>query len=204
MPEAAQPGPVLDTTRVRVSPLSLDDAAFILELLNDPDFLRYIGDKGVRSLQDARHYLEAGPLASYARFGFGLYRVGLKPGGEAIGICGVLKREALEHPDLGFAFLARFRSQGYAFEAAAAVLTHARERLGLDRLLAITSPDNVTSIRLLAKLGFRFERTASLHEGAPEVKVFAATLRSAAPAAKPAGESHGAGAQAGPRGSGGS
>ena len=154
--------------------LTADDADFILELLNEPSFLRYIGDKGVRTREDACRYIWTGPMASYERFGFGLYRVELKDGGEPIGICGLLKRESLEDVDLGFAFLPRFWSKGFAFESASAVLAHGRQTWGLKRVLAITSPDNEASIRLLAKLGFRFERTARLSEGAPEIKVFAA------------------------------
>jgi ribosomal-protein-alanine N-acetyltransferase len=167
---------VLETERLVLSRLSALDAGFILALLNEPAFLRYIGDRGVRDEADARRYVEAGPVASYARFGFGLYRVGLKPAGEPIGICGLLKRDALEDPDIGFALLARHRSRGYAHEAAAAVLAHARTDLGLRRLLAITSPDNEVSIGLLERLGFRFERLARMAPDAPEVKVFAREL----------------------------
>lgn len=173
--------PVLGTPRLVLGRFSLDDAGFVLELLNEPSFLRYIGDKGVRSLADAHRYLQTGPLASYERFGFGLYRVGLKPGAEPIGMCGLLKRDALDHPDLGFAFLPRFWSRGYAFEAASAILADARERLGLVRLLAITSPDNGASIRLLGRLGFSFERRARVTGGEPEVEVFVRDLEPPAP-----------------------
>jgi len=181
---------VLESARLRLARLAFDDAGFILELLNEPDFLRYIGDKGVRSREDAHRYLEQGPLASYARFGYGLYRVGLRPGGEPIGICGVLKRETLEHPDLGFALLARFRCRGYGLEAADAVMRHARHDLGLKRLLAITTRDNVASIRLLERLGFGFERMAEVRAGEPELKVFARDLAPAPvapPSAPPSG-----------------
>ena len=167
---------MLETERLVLSRLSALDAGFILELLNEPAFLRYIGDRGVRDEADAIRYVEAGPLASYARFGFGLYRVGLKPGGDAIGICGLLKRDALPDADIGFALLERHRSRGYAHEAAAAVLAHGREAFGLRRVLAITSPDNDVSIGLLAKLGFRFERMARMAPDAPEVKLFALEL----------------------------
>ena len=111
-------------------------------------------------------------MASYERFGFGLYRVERKDGGEPIGICGLLKRDSLEDVDVGFAFLPRSWSNGFAFESAAAVLAYGRRTWGLTRILAITSPDNEASIRLLGKLGFRFERMARLSEEAPEVKVF--------------------------------
>jgi RimJ/RimL family protein N-acetyltransferase len=164
---------VLETERLSLRRLSEDDAEFILELLNEPAFIRYIGDRGVRSREDACRYIRTGPLDSYARFGYGLYRVDLRDGLVPIGICGLLKRDTLDHPDLGFAFLQRHWARGYGFESARAVLQHARGTLGLGRVLAITSPDNTASITLLEKLGFRFERLATLSAGAPEIKLFA-------------------------------
>ena len=149
------------------------DAPFILVLLNDSDFLRYIGDKGVRTLDDARRYIAEGPMASYARFGFGLDVVCLKTGGTPVGICGLLKRDGLPGPDIGFAYLAPHRRAGYGYEAADACLSHAREALALTRVLAITSPDNTPSIRLLEKLGFGFERLGPLADGQPAVKLCA-------------------------------
>lgn len=169
--------PVLDTARLTLHRFSTDDAAFVVELLNEPSFLRYIGDKGVRSEADACRYLEAGPMASYERFGFGLYRVGLREGGEPIGMCGLLKRDWLVDVDIGFAFLPRFWRRGYAFEASASVLVHARDGLGLERVVAITSPDNEASMALLAKLGFHFERVARASEKEAEVRLFARELR---------------------------
>ena len=130
----------------------------------------------MRTEADARRYVETGPLASYERFGFGLLRVELKESGEPIGMCGLLKRDALPDVDVGFAFLPRFWSKGYAFESASAVLAHARDALGLQRVLAITSPDNEASIRLLGKLGFRFERMARSSEKEGEVRLFALDL----------------------------
>ena len=164
---------VAETGRLSIRRLTLDDAEFILDLLNQPSFLRYIGDKGVRTLDDARAYLLNGPIASYDRFGFGLYRVGLRADGSAMGICGLLKRDALDDVDIGFAFLPPFWSQGYAFEAAGAVLAHARGALGLRRIVAIVSPDNAGSIRLLERLGLRFERMFRLTDDSPEIKLFA-------------------------------
>src|SRR5512145_253478 len=113
---------ILETARLRLRTLSVDDAEFILELLNDPGFLRYIGDKKVRTAADARDYILRGPVDSYARHGFGLYLVELKDSREPIGICGLLKRDWLEDPDIGFAFLARFTSVGFGYESATAVL----------------------------------------------------------------------------------
>ena len=158
---------VLETERLILRRFNTDDAPFILALLNEPSFLRYIGDKKVRTLEDARQYILNGPVATYENHGFGLYQVELKDSHTPIGMCGLLQREELPQPDIGFAFLPDFWKKGFAVEAAAAVLKDARDRLKLDRLLAIVNPDNETSIRLLEKLGFRFEQMKS------EVKLYA-------------------------------
>ena len=164
---------ILETERLRLRHLSPDtDAEFILELLNDPSFIRYIGDKAVRDLGAARRYIIDGPVKSYDAHGFGLYLVELKMNRTPIGICGVLKRDTLPDPDIGFAFLPAYWNQGYAFESAAAVMDHARETLKLGRILAITSPDNEASGKLLDKIGVRFDRMVKLTEEAPEVKLF--------------------------------
>jgi RimJ/RimL family protein N-acetyltransferase len=162
---------VLETARLTLRRLAPPDAPFILQLLNDPSFLRYVGDRGVRTEEDARRYIADGPVESYQRFGFGLYLVLLRETGEPAGICGLLKREWLEDVDVGFAFLPRFRSQGFAFEAASAVLAHARDSLGLRRIAAIASADNAHSIALLGKLGFRFERMVRA-EDQTDVRLF--------------------------------
>ncbi len=163
---------VLETERLILRKLSIDDAEFTLELLNEPSFLRYIGDKGVRNLDDARQYILNGPLASYERNGFGLYLVELKENGIPIGISGLVKRDTLPDADIGFAFLPAYWSQGYAVESAAAVMNYAREVLGLTRILAITSLDNEASARLLGKIGLRCERLIKLSDDAAEVKLF--------------------------------
>jgi RimJ/RimL family protein N-acetyltransferase len=147
----------IETQRLIITHLTPEDAGFMLELLNQESFIRNIGDRGVRSVDDARAYIENGPMASYARHGFGLNRVALRDAGAVIGICGLLKRDHLDHPDIGFALLPGFWSQGYAREAADAVIAHGREQLGLRRILATTALDNVDSIRLLEKMGFQFE-----------------------------------------------
>ena len=167
---------VLETARLTLHRFCTDDAAFVVELLNEPSFLRYIGDKGVRTEADAGRYLETGPLDSYARHGFGLLRVGLKESGEPVGMCGLLKRDWLPDPDIGFALLPRFGRRGYALEAASAVLAHARDGLGLRRVVAITTPENDASIGLLGKLGFRFERMARPSDREPEVRLFGLDL----------------------------
>ena len=163
---------VPETERLSLRQFTIDDAQFILTLLNEPSFLRYIGDKQVRNLEDARQYILNGPVASYERNGFGLYLVTLRESHTPIGMCGLLKREELPDPDIGFAFLPAFWNKGFAFEAAAAVLHDARERLRLQRILAITSLDNDASIRLLERLGFRFERVIRLSKDGEQVKLF--------------------------------
>ena len=164
---------VLETERLRLTHLSDRDADFIRGLLNEPSFLRFIGDRGVRTADDAHRYIKDGPVASYARYGYGLLRVGLKADDSAIGICGVLRRDTLPEPDLGFSLLPAWWSKGYAFEAASAVMRHAHGVLRLGRILAITSVDNDSSIRLLGKLGFRFERLIQLGEDPTELRLFA-------------------------------
>jgi RimJ/RimL family protein N-acetyltransferase len=163
---------VLETKRLNLRWLNVHDAPFILELLNDPSFIRFIGDKGVRTLDDARNYILNGPVASYEKFGFGLNAVDLKDANVPIGICGVLKRDTLPHPDIGFAFLPAYWNKGYAYEASAAVLEHARNNLNIDRVLAITTPDNDASAKLLVKLGLRLDRLIKLSPDADEVKLF--------------------------------
>jgi RimJ/RimL family protein N-acetyltransferase len=149
---------VLETERLLLRRFTANDAQFILTLLNEPSFLRYIGDKKVRTLADAEQYILNGPVASYERNSFGLYVMELRESHTPIGMCGLLKREELLDPDIGFALLPGFWNQGFAFEAAFAVLNDASESLRLPRILAITSLDNDASIKLLERLGFTFER----------------------------------------------
>jgi [ribosomal protein S5]-alanine N-acetyltransferase len=146
-----------DTTRLRIDYFTLDDANFALELLNEPDFIKNIADKGVRDLAGAEAYLRDGPIAMYAEHGYGLYKVSLKQSGEAIGMCGLVRRDGLDYPDLGYAFLKRHHGRGYAVESAAAVLERARQQLNIGRIVAVTELENATSIRVLEKLGFRFD-----------------------------------------------
>ena len=163
---------VLETDRLQLRRVELDDAAFLLDLLNQPSFLHFIGDKGLRTLDDARDYILTGPLASYERFGFGMYLTVLKEERIPIGICGLLKRDSLEDVDVGYAFLPQFWSKGYAFESASAVMAYARNVLGIDRIVAVVSPDNGASIHILEKLGLRFETMIRLLEDSPEIKLF--------------------------------
>lgn len=152
------PGPHLLTARLAIRCFAPGDAPFIVELLNDPDWLRHIGDRGVRTLADARRYLHDGPLAMQAREGFALWAVQRRDDGTPLGMCGLLRRAGLDDVDLGYAFLPAARGKGFAREAAAAVLAHGFDALGLRRIVAITSPDNDASARVLEAIGMRFER----------------------------------------------
>jgi len=162
---------VSETARLRLRHLASPDAPFILELVNEPGWLRFIGDRGVHDLESARGYIENGPGAMYARLGFGLYCVESRADGTRLGLCGLIKRDTLEDVDLGFAFLERHQGRGYAREAARATLEEARG-LGLQRVAAITSPDNERSIQLLAELGFRFLDMRKLTPEEPPVRFF--------------------------------
>jgi len=163
---------VLETERLILRQFSLTDAEFIHELLNEPSFIQNIGDRGVRTLSDAEKYLETGPIASYARNGFGLYLVVLKESNESIGMCGLIKRDALEEVDVGYAFLPRYWSKGYAIEAMTAVMAYAKNVVRLKRVVAIVDPANHGSIRVLEKAGFRFENMVRLSADDIELKLF--------------------------------
>ena len=163
---------ILETERLTLWQMRVQDAEFIFELVNEAAFIRNIGDKGVRTLEDARNYILNGPVASYVKFGFGLYLVELTETGEAIGICGLLKRDSLEDVDIGFAFLERFRKKGFAYEAAAAVMEYGRNALGLKRIVAITSADNEGSMRVLEKIGLRFEKIIRMPGSDEDTRLF--------------------------------
>lgn len=150
--------PVLSTARLNLAELTLDDAEFIFGLVNEPSWLAYIGDRGVHTLDDARTYLTNGPIAMYARHGYGLWRVTRRDDGAAVGICGLLKRDTLPDADIGFAFLPAYWGEGYAREAADATLRYGFDTQRMSRVVAIVSHDNAASIRLLERLGFAFER----------------------------------------------
>ncbi|MGD8840071.1 MAG: GNAT family N-acetyltransferase [Gammaproteobacteria bacterium] len=166
----------ISTSRLQLRWLEIGDAAFIFRLLTDADWLRFIGDRGVADLDGARRYLETGPLEMYRERGFGLNRVAFKADDTPIGICGILQRDNLADVDLGFAFLPEFRGRGYALEAASAVLDHARETLGIERVVAIVAAQNAASIGLLEKLGFAYENEFSRDSGAPPVGLYGIDL----------------------------
>jgi RimJ/RimL family protein N-acetyltransferase len=163
---------VCETARLRLRHLLDCDAPFILELLNEPDFIRNIGDREVRTLEDARRYIQHGPAVSYSQHRFGLWLVELRDDSAPIGICGLLKRDYLQDVDVGFALREAHRGKGYAFEAAAAAMRYGRENLGISRIVAITSPDNQASAKVLRKLGLEFECTIRIPDQSRDTRLF--------------------------------
>ncbi len=142
------------TQRLYLSELTLNDACFVIELLNEPSFITQIGDKAVRTHDDAIHYLQTGPMRQYREWGFGLYKVSLKSSKEPIGMCGLLKRDSLPFPDLGFAFKDKFQGKGYGYESSIAVLEQMKTSPLFPTVLAMTAQANESSKGLLRKLGF--------------------------------------------------
>ncbi len=168
--------PELETARLSLRRLEASDAAFLVELLNQPSFLTNIGDRGVRTVEDAHRYLREGPLAMYARHGFGLWHVSRRADGAVLGLCGLLKRDVLPDVDVGYALLPQFWGQGYAFEAAQATVRHASSRFALARVAAVVSEGNAGSIRVLEKLGMKFERMVSMRPDEPDVRLYGLNL----------------------------
>lgn len=166
---------LLETERLLLRRLTPDDAAFMLELVTDPSWIEFIGDRGLKSVDDARAYIVDRYVADYERHGFGLYLVALKETDEPLGICGLIKREALDDVDVGFAFLPRHVGRGYATEAARASLEHGWRDLGLRRIVAITTPSNRRSIRVLEKVGLRFETFFRMPGDEDELALYALT-----------------------------
>ena len=167
---------ILETERLTLRHLSTDDAPFILELLNDPSFIQNIGDRNVRTIADAESYITKGPVSSYEKNGFGLDLVILKETGESIGICGLIKRDTLEDVDIGYAFLPKFWRKGYAVESALAVLEYGQQVKGLKRIVAITLKENKGSVRVLERIGLKFEKIVKLEEDDEELMLFAINL----------------------------
>lgn len=169
---------IAKTNRLIISKLSLKDAPFFLKLVNTPHWVKYIGDRNLSTVKDAEDYLLNGTLKSYEEFGFGFYKLQLKEEKTPIGICGLIKREELEEVDLGFAFLSEFEGKGFGYEASLAVITLAKNRFHLKKLLAITLPINSNSIRLLEKLGFIYQKKVKPFEDDKELLLFAKQLES--------------------------
>ena len=167
---------LIETTRTILRELTANDAEFMLDLLNQPSFIKYIGDRNVRNVEQARDYIETRFIASYKKFGFGLYLVELKQDNTPIGINGFVKRDSLPDADIGFAFLPQYCNQGYAFESSVGVMDYGRNILGLKRVLAITSQDNESSGTLLEKIGLKFESLITQPHDTEELKLFSVNL----------------------------
>lgn len=163
---------VIETERLNLRQFTPADASFVVELLNDPGFLKYIGDRNVRTTDDALKYIAEGPQASYEKHGFGLWVVEVKETGTPAGMCGLLKRDVLEDIDVGYAFLPQYRSSGYALESVRAVQRYAFNILDVTRLAAVVNADNDRSIRLLEKIGMHYERMVRLKEDQPEIRLY--------------------------------
>jgi RimJ/RimL family protein N-acetyltransferase len=158
-PEKHYMKPTLETERLLLREFTLDDTAFIIELLNSPGWIKYIGDRNVKTEKQALAYLHNGPLKSYGQHGFGLSMVEKSDDHTPIGMCGIIKRDTLDNPDIGFAFLPAYNGKGYALEMAKATLAYAKQKLRLPVISAITQADNSRSIRLLEKIGLKFSQT---------------------------------------------
>jgi [ribosomal protein S5]-alanine N-acetyltransferase len=163
----------LETPRLRLREIGDADAAFLLELLNEPAFIRNIGDRGVRTVAEAATYIHDRFTTAYERYGFGTWMVELKSSGEPVGTCGLIKRDTLGDIDLGFAFFERHWSRGFGFESTSAVMDYGWKVAKLSRLIAVVASHNTPSIRLLEKLGFSYEKMVRLKPEDPELMLFA-------------------------------
>jgi RimJ/RimL family protein N-acetyltransferase len=163
---------ILETPRLLLNEFTEDDASFIVELLNSPDWLQYIGDRNVRTTEDARRFINEKYIDSYKKNGFGLYAVVLKENNITIGMCGLIKRDSLEDIDIGFAFLPEYISKGYGFESAVEVLKYGKEILNLKRIVAITIKSNNKSVNLLKKIGMKFEKSFFMEGDSEELLLF--------------------------------
>jgi RimJ/RimL family protein N-acetyltransferase len=163
---------ILETERLRLREFALNDTKFIIELLNSPGWLQFIGDKNVKTEEQATTYLRNGPLKSYIQNGFGLSLVEKKDDNQAIGMCGIIRRDSLEHPDIGFAFLPEHSGKGYAFEIASATLSYAKDKLSIPKVSAITLPVNARSIKLLERIGLKFVKSFSFPNSNEELLLY--------------------------------
>lgn len=163
---------LFETERLKLRELTLDDTSFITELVNSEGWLRYIGDRNIKTKAQAQAYLENGPIKSYRENGFGLWLVELKEDKTPIGMCGILKRDQLEHPDIGFAFLPAFTGKGFAFEAAGATMRYANGKLNLSDICAIVMPENKSSVKLLEKIGMKYSKPFRFPDGKEELALY--------------------------------
>lgn len=169
-------GWVLETERLRLRRVTPGDAALMLAIWNDPAFVDFVGDRGIRDLDQALAAMQTGAFRLYTEFGYGPYAVSRKEDERQIGICGLFRREFLEHPDIGFALLPPFCGAGYAYEASVAVLAHARDDLGIDTVTAIVSPRNAASIGLIEKLGMTFDRSITMPGETDAISLYSTNL----------------------------
>jgi RimJ/RimL family protein N-acetyltransferase len=169
-------GKILETERLQLRKLTLDDADLMLAVWNDPAFIRHVGDRGIHTNEEARDAMRKGALQLYETYGYGPYRIALRDDDSAIGICGLFRRDGLDEPDIGYSTLPDYCGRGYAYEAASAVIEYARDECSLERLIAIISPDNDASIGLIRKLGFGFERTHTMPEDDDVVRIYVKSL----------------------------
>jgi ribosomal-protein-alanine N-acetyltransferase len=169
----------LETERLTLRRFVFEDASFLVTLLNEPSFIQNIGDRCVRSIEDAHRYIREGPMAMYEKYGFGLWHTSRKSDGTPVGMCGLLKRDNLPDVDVGYAYLPAHWGMGYAIEAAAATVSHGTRKFGLQRVIGVVSEGNLPSIRVLEKLGMRFERMYPMHPGEPEVRLYGRSLSGA-------------------------
>ncbi|WP_299223015.1 GNAT family N-acetyltransferase [uncultured Psychroserpens sp.] len=168
---------IAETSRIRLTKISLNDAPFILKLMTSPKWLKYIGDRNVKTVEEAKTYIENNQLKSYQTHGFGYYKIELKTNDlKPIGTCGLVKRAQLEHIDVGFSLLPNYEGKGYAFEATNALLKLAKKEFNIENIIAITLPENKSSIQLLEKLGLSYEKTVKPFEDDEELLLFEKTL----------------------------
>ncbi|WP_227394646.1 GNAT family N-acetyltransferase [Jeotgalibacillus aurantiacus] len=160
------------TNRLTIRKLTVEDASFIFTLLNDPSWIEYIGDRNIRTVEDAASYILNGPAAMYDQFGVGLCLVSLKESGIPVGLCGLIKRDYLDDFDLGFAFTQEHQGKGYGFEAAKAVLDYGLDELHLSKIVAFTTMDNHGSSALLKKLGMTESGTITIPGDDEKLKLF--------------------------------
>jgi len=169
--------PLTTTNRLIISKVTLKDAPFFIELMNTPSWLKYIGDRNIKSVEDAKNHLKNGILKAYKECGYGFYKVTQKSEPEkAIGIVGLVKRKELEHTDIGFGFLPNYEGKGYGYESSVAIMNMAKNKFKLNKVLAITNPDNKSSIHLLEKLGLSFQKRIKPFADNEELLLFAKTF----------------------------
>ena len=163
---------ILASERLYIRKLTLNDAPFFFELVNDPDWIRFIGDRNVQTIDDAKDYLQNRIFKSYEDFGFGFYAAVLKSTHEVVGITGFVKRDELNDGDVGFAFLPKGRGKGYAFESTQALMNYGTNTFKFQKILAIANNDNERSHNLLKKLGFEFKKYVKLYDEEDEISLF--------------------------------